>query len=92
MDERLIKQWEITETLLQAAAAELSGTAEFAECSELLDHNELELALNVLEEAGHARNVSRDYWWNLKKAAEVMGLSDRYTALREQVRLASKMS
>jgi len=89
MDERLIKQWAVTEKLLQDAAAEISGTKEFAECTDFLGHNELELALDVLEDAGHTRKVSRDYWWNLKKAAEVMGLSNRYAALGEQVRLAT---
>lgn len=89
MDDRLIKQWAVTEKLLQDAAAEISGTKEFAECMTFLGHNELELALDVLEDAGHTRAVSRDYWWNLKKAAEVMGLSNRYAALREQVRLAA---
>lgn len=88
MDERLAKQWCVTEALLREAVAELDGSTEFVECNHFLSHNEFELALNVLEDAGHSRKVSREYWWNLKKAAELMGLRERYAALREQVRLA----
>lgn len=89
MDERLLKQWQVTEALLRQAASEIAGSTEFAACADFLGHNELELALDVLEDAGHHHTVTRDFWWNLKKAAEVMGLHERYAALREQVRLAS---
>jgi hypothetical protein len=89
MNERLIKQWQITEVLLRDAAAEISDPQALAACEDFLSHNELELALDVLEDAGHGEKVSREFWWNLKKAAEVMGLTERYAALREQVRVAS---
>lgn len=89
MNEKLIKQWQVTEGLLRKAAAELSDAKALAACENFLSHNELELALDVLEDAGRGQQVSREFWWNLKKAAEVMGLSERYAALREQVRLAS---
>jgi hypothetical protein len=89
MDERLVKQWAVTGTLLQAASSEIKGSTAFVACRYFLEHNELELALDVLEEAGHELVVSRDFWWNLKKAAEVMGLSERYCALRAQVRIAT---
>jgi hypothetical protein len=89
MDERLLKQWAVAEALLQAAASEIAGSTAFIECSDFLGHNELELALDVLEDAGYEQDVSRDYWWNLKKAAEVMGLHERYAVLREQVRIAT---
>lgn len=89
MNEQLIKQWAVTEKLLQDAAAEILGTKDFAECMDLLRHNELELALDELENVGHTRKVSRNYWCNLKKAAEVMGLSNRYAALEEQERLVT---
>ena len=89
MDERLLKQWQVTEALLRQAATEIPGSSEFSVCEEFLSHNELELALDVLEDAGRNHQVSREFWWNLKKAAEVMGLRERYAALREQVRLAS---
>ena len=89
MNDRLIKQWQITEGLLREAAAELSDAKALAACEGFLSHNELELALDVLEDAGHDQPVSREFWWNLKKAAEVMGLTKRYSALREQIRLAS---
>lgn len=89
MDERLLKQWQVTEALFWQAATEIDGAPEFAACKEYLSFNELELALDVLEDAGNHNTVTRDFWWNLKKAAEVMGLHERYAALREQVRLAS---
>lgn len=89
MNERILKQWQVTEALLRQAATEIDGAPEFAACEEYLNHTELELALDVLEDAGHHNNVARDFWWNLKKAAEVLGLHERYAALREQVRLAS---
>ena len=57
-------------------------------CRDFLAHNELELTLDVLEDAGHLHKVSRDCWWNLNKAAEVMGLRESYATLRERVRLA----
>jgi hypothetical protein len=90
MDERLLKQWQITETLLDTAAAELSGASVLQTYRDFIEHNELEMALDVLEDAGHENAVSREYWWNLKKAAEAMGLRERYAALREQLRLASE--
>lgn len=89
MDERLIKQWQVTESLLDAAAAEIASTEPHCEYKGFLDHNELELALNVLEDAGHELKVSREYWWNLMRAAEVMGLTERYDALREEFRKAT---
>jgi hypothetical protein len=89
MNERLIKQWQVTEALLREAAAELPDAKDLAACENFLNHNEFELALDVLEDAGHGQQVSREFWWNLKKAAEVMGLRERYASLREQVRLAT---
>ena len=89
MDERRLKQWQVTEALLRQAGTEIDGAPELAACEEYLSHNELELALDVLEDAGHYNTVTRNFWWNLKKAAEVMGLHERYATLSEQLRLAS---
>lgn len=86
-DERLLELWRVTGSLLRQAAADLTHTPEFAECDEFLQHNELELALDVLEEAGHHHEVPPTFWRNLKEAAEVMGLRDRSMALAEQARL-----
>jgi hypothetical protein len=86
MDERLIKQWQITKSLLMTAAIQIESSEYYTEYVEFISHNELELALDVLEEAGQHIAVDRDYWWNLKKAAEVMGLDSHLNFLRQQLR------
>lgn len=43
----------------------------------LLCHNELELALDVLEAGAAEEKVSAEFWWHMKKAAEIMGLAER---------------
>lgn len=88
MDERLIKQWDVTKTLLAEAARQIESSSFYAEYADFISHNELELALDVLEAAGEEVSVNRDYWWNLKKAAEVMGLLNRLNALRAKLREA----
>jgi hypothetical protein len=45
-------------------------------------HNELEPALDVLEDAAGKQDVSSKFWWHLKKAAEVMGLVERRKSLQ----------
>jgi hypothetical protein len=85
MDERLLKQWETTERLLKAAASEIASPARQRDFSHFIDHNELELALDVLEAAAAEQAVSSEFWWNMKKAAQVMGLTDR--CKRFQVRM-----
>lgn len=86
MNERLRKQWETTERVLNYAAAQISGTVFYREFCDFISHNELGLALDVLEEAGKASKVNREYWHWCKKAAEIMGLDrerlDRFRALK----------
>lgn len=77
MDERLIKRWEVTAQLLQSAASELASPMHQREFARYLKHNELELALDVLEAGAAEQQVSGEFWWHMKKAAEVMGLSER---------------
>lgn len=77
MDERRLKQWETTESLLKAASSEIASPTYQRDCAHFIDHNELELALDVLEAAAAEQTVSSEFWWNLKKAAQVMGLTDR---------------
>ncbi|HKN78116.1 MAG TPA: hypothetical protein VJW16_03035 [Lysobacter sp.] len=84
MDERQLKQRDVTRTLLAAAALEVQDAPGHRIYREHVAQNELELALNCLQEIGDGNEVSADYWWNLKKAAEVMGLKSRYAALRIQ--------
>jgi hypothetical protein len=70
MDERLLKRWDVTKTLLAAAAAEVSDAQGYSHYQEYIVRNELELALDVLENIGDQYAVSADFWWNLKKADE----------------------
>ena len=51
---------------------------------EYLHHNELELALDVLEEIGDLVPCRGGYWRDLERAAESMGLEERVPYFREQ--------
>lgn len=90
-DVRLLKGWKITETLLERARHALPEASEqhkeyaalLAEYHEFLAHNELELALNRLEELGHLIPCRGGFWRDLERAAENMGLVDRLPALRK---------
>ena len=86
MDERLEKQWEVTRSVLNRAASQIADTEHYDDYRHYLSHNELELALDVLEDAGKESDVDKDFWHYCKKAAELMGLdrsrSDRYRALK----------
>lgn len=88
MDDGLVKQWQVTEALLRQAASEISESDKFVVCNDFLSHNELELALDVLEDAGQSYLVSPEFWRSLMKAAKLMGLSERCTVLSEQIRSA----
>lgn len=77
MDERLLKQWEVTRRLLQTAASEIASPVHLQEFDDYLSHNDLELALDILEAGAAEQRVSGDFWWHMKKAAEVMGLTER---------------
>jgi hypothetical protein len=90
VDERLLKQWKATATLLSAAAAEVLDAPGYSEYQDYVEHNELELALNVLEDIGSSTSASATFWWNLRKAAQVMGLKSRYASLRNHFRNASR--
>ncbi|MEO1246542.1 MAG: hypothetical protein AAFX56_12760 [Pseudomonadota bacterium] len=86
MNERLKKQWETTERVLNYAAVQIAETEFYQEYREFISHNELGLALDILEEAGLASNVDKDYWHWCKKASEIMELErerrDRFRALK----------
>jgi hypothetical protein len=90
-DAKLIKSWEITETLLERARNALpappaqheQGAAELlTQYREFLEHNELGLALDVLEDLGHLISARGAFWRDLERAAENMGLVDKLPALR----------
>src|SRR5262249_11610421 len=54
---------------------------------EFVEHNELELACDALEEAAKDRSVGKEFWLALRDAAKKMQLDDhvsRYERLAEQ--------
>jgi len=77
-DAKLVKSWRITETLLEHARHALPVQPESAALltryREFMDHNEFELALDILEELGHLTSARGGFWRDLERAAENMGL------------------
>ncbi|MBR0970756.1 MULTISPECIES: hypothetical protein [Bradyrhizobium] len=91
-DPELIKRWKTTETLLERARRALPETipqheqervALMAQYQAFLDHNELELALDILEQLGHLTSAKGGFWRDLERAAENMALAERLHALRK---------
>ena len=62
-----------------ADGATLSG---FEEC---LHHNEMELALDELEDLGLTNAPSAEFWRHLMRAAENMGLTERVVDFRRKM-------
>jgi hypothetical protein len=88
-DAKLVKSWKITGTLLERARHALPKLDErehvalLTQYREFLEHNELELALNILEELGHLVSARGGFWRDLERAADNMGLIERLPALRK---------
>jgi hypothetical protein len=88
-DAKLAKNWKVTETLLERARHALPAHHEqeyaalLTQYREFLEHNELELALDILEELGHLISARGGFWRDLERAAENMGLTGRLPALRK---------
>jgi hypothetical protein len=91
-DAELVKRWKITETLLKRARHTLpdAPVRHEQECAEylalyreFLEHNELELAFDILEKLGHLISARGGFWRDLERAAESMGLVDRLPALQK---------
>lgn len=89
--EEFEKKWKITTALLDEARALLcqcQGVGKYiAEYDEYLNDNELEIALDMLEEAA-AETISKPpqkVWLKLKEAAESMGLEGRCEFYIQQV-------
>jgi len=79
----LEESWKITVSHLKSGRALLPDDMFFDESiefdkefSESLAHNELELALNSLDDLGLLCNAPDEFWKLLELAAENMGLSD----------------
>jgi hypothetical protein len=88
-DPKLVKSWKITETLLERARRALpvgheqGYAALLTQYREFLEHNELGLALDILEEMGHLVSAPGGFWRDLERAAENMDLADRVLAFRK---------
>ena len=85
-DVALVKRWKISETLLKRAPRALPRPEQKAEEQfrsldrqflEYLEHNEHELALDMLQEIGEVVAPRGGFWKDLLRAAENMGLSKR---------------
>ena len=82
----LWKRWKVTEAYLRSAQRALTEppaevAAEFerlqSEFSSFIDHNELELALDMLQELGELVTCRGGFWRDLERAAESMSLPNR---------------
>ena len=88
-DAKIVKRWKITETLLERARRALPARDErqyaalLSRYCEYMEHNELELALDILEELGHLVSACGGFWRDLERAAENMGLAERLPAFRK---------
>lgn len=90
---RLWKIWKVSKSLLQRARASLPSPPEAAKTqfdrldqsfTEYLDHNEHELALDMLEEMGTICSPSGGFWRDLERVALNMELVDRAPAFRSE--------
>lgn len=79
--DELVALWAVIESHLKKARAMLPATAnhnpKIEEYQDFLDHNELELACDMLEDYAEEHSVSPDFWLSLGDAAEAMKLHDR---------------
>ena len=94
VDYELLDSWAITRDYLRTARDILAQAdpdgASFAqnclrEYDEFLHHNELELALDMLEEAVTQKAPPREFWEYLVLAAKNMGLEDRARQLLREM-------
>lgn len=79
----LEESWSVTIKHLTAGRALLPQEMFFEEArefdkeyAEYLDHNELELAMNVLDDLGLLCGAPNEFWHHLATAASNMGLAD----------------
>ncbi|HGS4984503.1 TPA: hypothetical protein ACMDSY_004500 [Vibrio parahaemolyticus] len=88
----LEKSWKITIKYLNAARRKLPEEMFFSEAkeaekdfNEYLKHNELELAMNALDDMGILSNAPDEFWLDLELAASNMGLladAERFNRIR----------
>lgn len=86
--DELDASWQRTRKRFERAVALLAlpgdGHARLASYQQNLDHNELELALDDLEEAAEEMMQPPEFWEHLRWAAENMGLQDRVTTCQHR--------
>ena len=82
MSAELQKQWEITKSFLAKAGDQVASCAGYAEYLDYLEHNELGLALDVLEGLGVTNPVTPEYWWQLLHAANLMELKTHCSSIQ----------
>ena len=89
----LWKRWKVTEAHLEHARGLLPRstpevTAEYerllSDYRSNLEHNELELAMDMLEALGEIIPCPGGFWRNLERAAETMGLLQRIPYFRKR--------
>ncbi|SUS05905.1 hypothetical protein DF3PB_220042 [uncultured Defluviicoccus sp.] len=91
MDERLLKQSRVAESLLRDAAAELAAPQVLPGFERLICRSEFALALAELATLGDAYPVSAEYWRLLEKTAEVLGLAVERKAFSMRYRAARSL-
>ena len=88
-----VKRWKVTQANLERArrllpSAPVDLAADYgrllSEYNSYLEHNELELALDMLQELGDLVPCRGGYWRNLERAAETMELHARIPYLRQR--------
>ena len=84
MDLRQDKQHELLQTILGEATSELPAEMVELDINKFLAALEFKAALGSLIELGDQHHVSSQFWWNLKKAAELLDLHDLYAPLRQR--------
>lgn len=87
----LPKLWASIKADLHRAAELLPGSSEgsasLRRYHEFIEHNELELACDALEESGRDCAVSNDFWLALRDAAQRMGLGENAARYEKLARM-----
>ena len=93
VDPHLWKSWKITKIHLRHAYQNLTQPSEnnadeyqrlVKTYREFVERNELELALDTLEELGHLSEYQGSFWRNLERAATTMELTDKASKLHNK--------
>jgi hypothetical protein len=79
-DPELWKQWKITAANLRHARQMLPenvAATQIEDFEQYLDHNELGLAMHVLERIGRSFVCPGGFWRNMQRAADTMKLTEQ---------------